>query len=229
MSAIKVVTGYIPLSTHTRSQNEYHKLGERLLSLPVDIDCYFDTRLEDCWLWQAAHELQELPRVGYSDNARKNTMEYFCIVHQKTEWLERAQKHNPDVDVFVWMDYGIFHLPGITECGILDFLKEIEHSRPTIVEIPGRMPFSESIDTWKPYWRFCGGVLVCPAALVGPFNAAVKKTAIESMTESSRVTWEVNTWALVEKQRLVPIRQYHALAHDQSMLTAYKALDSGGK
>lgn len=218
------MTGFIPLPAHPR-RDEYRSLGARLLALPVDIDFHSDTKLEDCWYWRAAHEQKELPRIE-SGSPDKDTLEYLSVQHQKTEWLERSQRKHPSVDTFVWIDYGIFHMPGVMEQHVLDFLAAVERHKPTAIESPGCLPTSSSIDIKTPCWRFCGAVLVCPAPLVAPFNAAVKQVATSCMEASGRATWEVNTWALVEQQRAVPIRQYHAATHNQCLFTAYHSKDS---
>ena len=222
--SIKLVTGYVPLLTHPRRQAEYRALGAKLLALPIDIDFYSDTKLEDCWLWRAAHQMKILPCAPDSNNPNKDTLDYLCIQHQKTEWLEWSQKNNPNIDTFVWVDYGIFHMPDIAEQIILDFLAAVERRKSKVIEIPGCLPFSSSVPVETPYWRFCGAILVCPAVLVVPFSNLVKQLATEHMEISGRATWEVNTWAMVEKQQMVPIRQYYVSSHNLELFTAYEAV-----
>lgn len=223
--SLKVVTGYTPVPISTRRPDEYRALGARLLSLPVDIDFHSDTKLEDCWLWRAA--VKSSARVPWSNNPSKNTLEFFCVAHQKTEWLERSQMNNPGIDTFVWIDYGVFHLSGVTEQIILDFLAAVERNKPKTIEAPGCVPFSDSIVHTIPHWRFCGGVLVCPATLVEPFSSAVKQATEDYTKSSGLVTWEVNTWAMAEQQKTVPVRQYHAGAHNHQIFVAYQGHDSG--
>ena len=211
----RIVTGFVPVPGHPWA-NEYQRLGARLLALPAPMRAFLDDELESCWL---ARLLKTLPPVTHSihDNPKKNTLEYLAVVHQKSEWLRRAAMEDPETDVFVWIDYGIFKLPGVTEEIILDFLGRVGDRA---LAIPGCWP-KGPVDDRNPCWRFCGGVVVCPRMQAAVFDEAVKREAESHIRETRNVSWEVNTWARAEL-RGFPVLWYPA-DHDQTMFTKYPA------
>jgi hypothetical protein len=213
-----VVTGYIPLISHYRPQSVFEELGQRLLNLPLTIHAQLGQTLEDCWLWPV---LQDIPSTAACCNPNKDTLEYHVVQHQKVAWLCQVADKYEFADTFVWMDYGILHIPGITEQGIIDFVNKVDVAKTSTIDIPGCWRRSDYISMNTPCWRFCGTVLVCPKKQLTAFDSAIKKEAVSYINETRKVSWEVNTWAMVENKYGLPIRQYHAVTHDQRMLTAY--------
>jgi hypothetical protein len=217
---MKLVTGYIPLesSSFYRSHEDFKRLGARLRATPVPIRMFID-KLEDCWLHYYLKGRPQFPAVTHSTggNPAKDTLEYLIILHQKTEWLLRARTSDMDVDVFVWMDYGIFHQEGFTEELVSDFFSRVKLEEA--VAIPGLWEKGPVSDT-EPCWRFCGSMFVCPAVLVSAFDDAVKAEIKQHLIDTNNVVWDVNNWARVEAKNILPIRWYSA-GHNASMLTNY--------
>jgi FkbM family methyltransferase len=177
----------------------------------------FRCALEDCWLYDHVRDRRVDHTVA--DNPKKNSLAYHVVQHQKTAWLVSALETNPLADVLVWLDYGIFHVPGVTADVIDDFLGRV--AARCEIAIPGcHVVSSASIDS--PDWRFCGGSLVVPRELVLAFHEAVREVTLERLAKTGRVTWEVNDWAEVERRKLLPIRWYKA-GHDATMFTNYEA------
>jgi FkbM family methyltransferase len=212
-----VVTGYVKIPGHPRSDAEYDRLGAHLRELrgaPVHV---FRCELEKCWLYDHAHDRRVDHAVA--DNPKKNSLAYHVVQHQKTAWLVSALEINPRADVLVWLDYGIFHQPGVTLDVVEDFLRRVA-ARDEIA-IPGcSAAASSSID--QPDWRFCGSSLVVPRDLAIAFHEAVRDVTLERLTKTGRVTWEVNDWAEVEHRKMVPIRWYKA-DHNATQFTNYEA------
>lgn len=121
---VKVVTGYVPLTNRSRTQEEFRSHGARLLALPVPIRAFVDYRLEDCWLYTFLKYRKGPLLCADGGNPQNNTEAFHIVIHQKTEWMCLAAQEDKESDVFVWIDYGIFHLSDITEQIILDFLEE---------------------------------------------------------------------------------------------------------
>ncbi len=230
--AVRIVTGYFPLPGHPRPRETYLDLGRRLMRIPVpkvvwttgeigaelareqagaDAFPHWDGHF---WIHDA---LEGCPHSVASQNPAKDTLGYHAIQHQKTQWLDRTSREF-ESDVLVWLDFGIFHVPGITEDLILDFVGKL---RDDAIAIPGCWPRSDRILLDHPNWRFCGTVLVCPARLAPLLHVACVDTFRGVVALHQKVSWEVNTWAVAEQSGRLPIRQYHATTHDQRMLTAY--------
>ena len=210
-----VVTGYVEIPGHPRSREEYDRFGEQLCSLSEAPVRVLRRPLEDCWLDE--HVRGKRVEHATADNPAKNTLADHTVQHQKTAWLLEALETEPSAEVLVWIDYGIFHQPGITVKVIDEFLRRVRGC--STLAIPGCWPHARRM-FHSPDWRFCGSSLVAPRAHVHPFHEAVRDVTLERLSTTNRVTWEVNDWAEVDHRRLVPIQWYPA-NHDQTQFTNY--------
>ena len=122
---VKLVTGYVPIPNHPRSAAEYGALGEKLSGVPVPKKAFYK-RVEDTWLWHVVHAKSIIVPAMPGDNPAKNTMAYHCVNHEKSAWLMRAANEDPKPDIFVWIDYGIFRLPGINNQAICEFVARLD-------------------------------------------------------------------------------------------------------
>lgn len=232
--SVRIVTGFFPLPGHPRPISTYLELGRRLLRIPVPKVVWTTAEIgaelerehraaglhtfppSDGRFW--IHDaLDGAPYTVASQNPAKDTLGYHAIQHQKTQWLDRTSREFAS-DILVWLDFGIFHVPGITEDLILDFVGRL---RDDAIAIPGCWPRSDRIVLDHPNWRFCGAVLVCPATLASLLHRVCVDTFRGIVAFHQKVSWEVNTWAVAEQSGRLPIRQYHATTHDRRMLTAY--------
>jgi len=226
MNRIKVVTGYVPVPNHPRTAAEYGALGEKLGEIPVLKHAFYE-RLERCWLHKFVEKqnkrlapLALTHSVG--DNPAKNTMDYHIVQHQKFEWLGMAAAQDPSIDVFIWIDYGIFHVPGVTAAVILEFLAKVNDKD---IAIPGCWDkhFMAPVSDAYPSWRFCGGVIVVPRLQIPALLNAVHTEVRKHTRQTKNITWEVNTLARVEQKDKVPIRWYQA-DHNATMFSGYGAM-----
>jgi hypothetical protein len=222
---IIAVTAYVPIPGHPRSETEYHSLAAPLHALGCGIPVLSTTeQLENCWLYEYLHEFYgDPPQVTHStaDNPKKNSLAYHIVQAQKTEFLvTAAEACNLVPDVYVWIDYGILHVPGVTVPIIQDFLHRATDERT--IAIPGCWEPDYVYDDTYPCWRFCGGVMVVPRQYLAPFDAAMKREYVRLLCERRHVSWEVNMLAQVERSLPeLPIWHYKA-NHDASMFTAYQ-------
>lgn len=224
---ITVVTAFVPIPGHPRSEAEFELLGNRLQNLEHRVLCSKGD-VEHCWLYRYLADEFDLDtsRFSYSvaDNPQKNSLAYHIVQAQKTEWLEIAARVDPYADVFVWIDFGIFHVPGVTRKIIDAFLDRAD--RETAIAIPGcwekdEYPYN---DNW-PHWRFCGGVMVVPRVFVETFNFAMKREYVRWLDKTSNVSWEVNTLTRLEQQdQDFPVWWYKA-DHDSTLFTNYRATE----
>ena len=211
-----VVTGYVKIPGHPRSDADYDRLGAQLRELRVAPLKLFRCELEDCWLYKHVHD--HPVEHAIADNPKKNSLAYHVVQHQKTAWLVSALETEPLVDVLVWLDYGICHQPGVTACVIDDFLRRLTERREIV--IPGCHTAASSSVDW-PDWRFCGSSIVVQRDLARDFHDAVRDVTLERLAKTGRVTWEVNDWAEVDRRKIVPIRWYKA-GHDATQFTNYE-------
>jgi hypothetical protein len=219
---ITVVSAYVPIPGHSRSEEEYDRLGKYLLAAGGRV-LFAKGDLEHCWLWRYLQENHNPKDISWSvaDNPQKNTLAYHIVQAQKSEWLEIAAYVDPDADVLVWIDYGIFHIPGVTIKIVRDFLERAEGER--VIAIPGCWEKDAYVyrDNW-PCWRFCGGVMVVPRNYVADFNYVMQKEYKRWIESTKNVSWEVNTLARLElRGTKLPLWHYQA-NHDKTLFTNYR-------
>jgi hypothetical protein len=225
---ISVVTAFVPISGHPRSEAEYEFLGSKLQAIKHRV-LSAKGDIEHCWLYNYLKNEYSLDPSEFSysvaDNPQKNSLAYHIVQAQKTEWLEIATYADPFADVFVWIDYGIFHVPGVTGQIIDAFLERADSEQA--IAIPGcwqknQHPYD---DNW-PCWRFCGGVMIVPRKWVEPFNIAMKREYMRWLDETKNISWEVNALARLERRDPdFPVWWYQA-DHDQTLFTNYQATES---
>jgi hypothetical protein len=205
----------------------------RLIALPVPT-LPIHGQLEDCWLWQDLKDYKRVcawyhkPPVEHSvgDNPQKNSLFYHIVQAQKAEWLEMAAHAEgiPAADVYVWIDCGIFRLPGVTADVIIDFMRRVDGEQSIV--IPGCWDKDFIYSDRHPIWRFCGGVIIMPRQYAGKFFDAVRKEYRRWLDEHNLVTWDVNTLARVEQRKPeLPLSWFRA-DHDASMFTNYRAREN---
>ena len=219
---VKVITGYVPVMGHPRTVAEYGALGEKLGELTDEFPVHpFYQKIEDCWLYKYIHGKQLSPTWSVGDNPAKNSLKYQVATHQKFAWLAMALALDATPDTFVWIDYGIHHVPGVTTVVIKDFLKRIKAND---FAIPGCWskddPRCGSVGDMWPNWRFCGGVMLVPREQIVPFFAAIKRQVRTHLDFTNNISWDVNNVARVEAGGKLPIRWYQA-DHNETMFAGY--------
>lgn len=226
MVSVQVVTGYVPIQGHPRTAEEYGILGEKvfgpLAGAGVKIKRYMETK-EETWMWKHVGRAKVPPTHSVHDNPKKNSLAYHCANHQKFGWLLKAAIENPKIDTFVWIDYGVGHVPGVDCHVVWDFLEQVKH-RPGDLAIPGchdMLPENVIVNDFYPCWRFCGGVLVVPRDRVHKLYKAVKGTALDHIAKVHNVEWEVNTLARAEKDGRLPKFRWYQADHNETMFTGY--------
>ena len=217
MINLEIVTGYVPIPKHPRSSEEYGELGESIFkplsNALVPIRPFYE-KIDGCWLWNSLKLVPFGVEPITGDNPQKDTLMYHSVQHQKFRWLCYAAYHDPLPDTFVWIDYGIGHVPGVTAEVIYKFLEEIKRDD---FAIPGCWPKGQKFDGY-PCWRFCGGLMVVPRRQVESLYLKIREETTHHLVTHRKVTWEVNSLAAIEP--LLPVRWYHA-DHNETMFTNY--------
>jgi hypothetical protein len=219
MSNPLIVTGFVPIPNHPRAECTYHRLADPLRRLHWN-KTIFQQPLSSCWLAKHLDVTRDEVHPAQADNPKKNTPEYHIVQHQKFQWLASAAETDEDYDPLVWIDYGIFHVSGITRDAVEGFLDRVHEE--THVTLPGcwkrtNIPISDDY----PCWRFCGGLIICPRNKAVALCQAVMLDICQHISRTKRLSWEVNTLARVEQRDLVSFRQYQA-DHNETMFTEYR-------
>lgn len=149
---------------------------------------------------------RRLPRFR---NPKKDTINYLCLMNCKAEMLNIAKSY-AETGHLCWIDSGIVK---VTEGPVKDRLERLSllHYPDNGVVIPGcHSNFLAKRDMVN--WRFCGGIVIIPCIMTELFYLLNR----EQDRKSSLATWEVNIWALLEKE--VPrIFRWYKGDHDNTI------------
>lgn len=219
MATVRFVTGFIPIPGHPRKSLEYHGLGDRLLKVLPTNSLYLDrSSPNDTALFKLLQRKELNPEPCKADNPEKNTTGYHCVNHEKFNFLSYAAEFGLKNELYVWVDYGILHVPGITEDVIKRFVDEVKDFPTDTITIPGCASHKVVPSVWYPCWRFCGGLMVVPTDYVNDLKHAVMDKAIDTVRTTNKLEWEVNTLARVELDDKLPFTWYQA-DHNETMFT----------
>ncbi len=219
MARSVIVTGYVPIAGHPRSAKEYGDLGEGTLGvLDAPVLPFYD-KVEDTWLFNMVRKRALPVSHSVADNPAKNSLAYHYVQHQKFAWLVKAAVIDKTVETFVWIDYGIGHVPGVTAAVIDEFMVRVQ---PDDFAIPGCWPKDSPYctDDKSPCWRFCGGVMVVPRSLLLPLYLRVVHNVKTQLAKTGNISWEVNTLARMEPDMKRKPRWYLA-DHNETLFTNY--------
>ena len=210
----RLVTAYVPIIDHPRKSSEYGELGEKLSGVPVRKKAFYQ-EVGSTWLAQYLRLLPHAPRWSVGDNPEKNSLAYHCVQHEKFSWLAQAAREYDDDDIFVWVDYGIFHQPGVCNEAIVKFMESLDDAA---IYIPGCWDQQHTIYPDSPNWRFCGSTFAVPRRYVTALDDEMRALVKRRVGFTNNVEWEVNNLARLEKETALPIRWYKA-DHDVTQFT----------
>lgn len=226
MGNVSVVTGFCPIPGHPRAKDEYVDLFLRWSEPVVRAGYKVHAFVEPPELLALREFVTVDMKPMTADNPEKNTIDYLCTQHQKFIWLYKAYMNGATggmhPDRYIWLDYGITHVPGVTAEIILEYLrKQSERTEADAIEIPGcwdEATRDQFMDQEFPNWRFCGGLMNVPSGLAPKFCVQAMVVASVYAKLKRKVTWEVNSLARLESLDLLPMRWYKA-DHNQTMFT----------
>jgi glycosyltransferase involved in cell wall biosynthesis len=147
---------------------------------------------------------QTAPILPEHRNPTKDTLEFLQLMNAKPEFLKRAAELvSVKAKQYVWFDFGILKISKSPDTFIqrLGRAAEAVEYTPGKVIIPGcisreRMNVPQLFSS--PIWRFCGGIVIVPAALVETFHT-YQLEQLKKCVERNVLTWEVNLWATIEQ------------------------------
>ena len=234
MNNVIIVSAFIKISDD--KFEKYITNGKKLLSLPIYKVVFIDTGIihhfkefngiynliipesfENIYLYKYRECVNNSNIV--SNQPTKDTLDYFIIQCNKTEWVRRAILLKPFDNQFVWVDFGIHHILKENETFNFDNIVNSEYDKvriPTIWELDKK---SETIFT-EVQWYFCGGLFGGHKHALIKFADLVKEKCIHLVENKKKLIWEVNIWYLVYLENKELFNTYNA-DHDSSMMSGY--------
>jgi hypothetical protein len=216
----RLVTAYVPIPGYPcRTPKEYGELGEKLSGVPVRKKAFYN-KPNELWLTKYIAGLPFKPNISRGDYPEKNTLLYHAVNHQKSTWLVQAADAHPDADWLVWVDYGIFSQPNISNQIICEMFDRVERTNDQAIYAPGCWDKPLAIEASYPCWRFCGSVIAVPRKLVDAFDYGCRVAARKHISSTKNVCWEINTWAKLEATGKLPFHWYKA-DHNATQFTSF--------
>ena len=228
------VTAYIELNKELT--DGYFERFKKLASLGYDMKVYIDIRcinkIDELKEYKNLDiELirwDELPineiiedkklRLPWTDNPSKDTLEYMIVQNSKIFFLYKTKTEK---ETLIWIDFGILK---ITDD--LDHFKKNFDNLKTYdkIVIAGGILERKFLDfDHGIYWRFLGGLVICPKHLIFDFYASCMGEILRYVN-SGWMTWEVNIWSNLEFKKTY-LKHYQA-DHNKSMFEFINIVDN---
>lgn len=222
MGKAKIVTAYVPLDVRHVSRDAYRRYFDVILAAvgEENVHAFHDFPYEECWLVKDLGDKiplaveKPVPEDRYADvlaNVKSNVVQ-----HNRTEWAHAARLVYPDVDTWIWLDYGIAkqgegHPHPVTKDNIRRFFARVsERDLSGEVPFPGINPPREVPDTGHCF-RFCGSTHVWPRNWLTSIDAAYKSELLRWIARNKTTPLDLPIWALVERNHPhIPYRFYQA-------------------
>lgn len=226
---VGVVTAYVPLPVKHLTPMQYLDLGVRIQNVckaKAQWLC-FEHKLELCWAYDLCTGLppnNPVPADRY-DTPEINVMSNI-VQHNRTTWAMQAMQEFPDIDVWVWFDFGLLKQGfwknnPITEATVARFLDRVADTKTmNCIPFPGIADKATVYPTGN-NWRFCGSTHIWPKAYLPAIDAAYKGVLRDWVKAYKTVPLDLPIWALVENlHNELPFRWYPA-EYDATQLDNY--------
>lgn len=217
INSVGVVSAFLPLKVKHMSADRYEELGTRMLTAAHRagaIPGMFRNPIETCWSYDLCTGLPpatETPADRYAtpeDHVRSH-----IVQHTRTQWaLELLASR--DLDVIVWLDYGIlkqgdFTGKPVTEDDVSWFVEAVQMHPFQDIPFPG----ITGPEPWLPHgnnWRFCGSTHVWPTKWLEQIDRSYKANLIKFVRDYKSVPLDLAIWPLVERTSGLPFKWYQA-------------------
>jgi hypothetical protein len=169
--------------------------------------------MEECWYRHIAKHAT-LP----GGLPTKDTPGFLAVQAQKSWWLGMSDDHGRNLG---WIDFAIFHLPGIDEPLVRHYAESVDRACPyriTAATIWGPPAPRQEIDMTTPAWHFAGGAIIVPSFLAMWFHVEVTRAADYVYRTTGMSTWEVNLWSIVAS-RNPDMFMWWQCDHDTTLLS----------
>jgi hypothetical protein len=152
-----------------------------------------------------------LPKIR---NFSKDTKEYIQFMNNKIIFMDRARELNIyNTNHFVWLDFRLFHIfknEIITSSKLIDIATR---------ELTKKSYFAGGLKTIESKldeinWRFLGGFFILDSESI----IKLKEETIKLLENISVFTWEVNNWAIIEKNTNFDFGWYQADHNDTILI-----------
>lgn len=161
----------------------------------------------------------------YTDNPNKDTLGYFFIMCNKTEWIKEAIKVDPfSSDNFIWIDFGIRHIfKSNTDLEFINKLDNLQNKKYDNIRIGSiwNLDVTYDINLYRQItWWFAGGVFGGNKNSLLLFSDKMREKCLSIIKNHKILFWEVNIWYLIYIENKELFNPYYC-SHDCSIIDNY--------
>ncbi len=230
-----------------RDINKYLEQGKHLLNIPIpkiiflepellsslenilpEFNYFIPFSLKDIYLYSYLNSIENKVKT---DNPKKDTLEYFMVQCNKTEWVKKAIELNIyKSKQFIWIDFGIYQfyekLNLINDEKPKEYLKDvIQSSLKTYdnIRIPHIWNLNSvyNIDLKKNIsWYFAGSLFGGDKDKLLIFADKMKEYCLNLVENEKILFWEVNIWYFIYNKNKELFNLYYA-GHDVNIFKNY--------
>lgn len=227
-----IVSAFITNVNNNRAIDKYILHGTKLLNMKYNKIIYIEEEIyykyfannnfintqfrllskSEIYLYNYAKFIENMPERR---NIDKDTIDYFFVQCNKTEWIREAIRENYfDSDYFVWIDFGINH---VLSFDLNNYNFDITYRNK--IRFAGGIKSNDDLYNY-PQWFFLGGIFGGPKDKLIQFADLVKNKCINTIMDKKLIMWEINIWYLVYLENPELFDIYFA-NHDDSMIYNY--------
>jgi len=156
------------------------------------------------------------------NNHSKDNHKFLILMNSKVHLLKEAKKHIIS-DLLIWIDFGCLKITNDLVHFRKNFIKLQEEQNLNKILIPGgfcsKTYLDESTLISYVFWRFLGGIIICPHNLIDKFDEENNKLVFE-LLDKNIITYEVNIFCNIEFMNENLIHYYKA-DHNSGMFGFY--------
>ena len=160
--------------------------------------------------------------IPNNNNSSKDNCKFLILMNSKVYLLKEAKKHIIS-DLLVWIDFGCLKITNDLVHFRKNFAKLQEEKKINKILIPGGFECKAYLDNFFLmnciFWRFLGGIIICPYDLIDKFDEENNKLVFE-LLDKNIITYEVNIFCNIEFMNENLIHYYKA-DHNKGMFGFY--------
>lgn len=187
--------------------------------------------LQDIYLYQYRERLKNVK--VFTDNPEKDTLEYFMVQCNKTEWIRQAIEMDAyHSEHYMWIDFGIYQFIDVLQLSLEEkfttfaqSLYQIEYQKNPLVRIPRiwDLKSHRSLEYLRRHicWYFAGSIFGGGKGSLIQFADLMRNECLKLVTQQSWLMWEVNIWYLIYKEHSYLFDPYFG-NHNLTIFNNYK-------
>ena len=242
-----IVSGFVANinKNNSRSLEKYIEYGKLLINIPnpkvifIDNESYnsffkegdlnklysnttfIKINKHDLYLYKFLYKITNF--VLNSCYPEKDTLDYFFVQLNKTEWVREAIQMNIyNTEQYMWIDFAIYHMINNEKDfndGIISMTNKY-YDKLRIASCKYR-DYTVNYNVYEIItWTFAGSVFGGHKDALIQFADLVKNEAIKTIEEKQTIMWEINIWYLV-KLKHIELFDFYTCRHDVTILNEY--------